>query len=173
MIKYFAVCTEFAIARIARIVLRVVILFLRVRIFVLFTLLFLVLIVAVVGVLLRYIALLLLALLWPESCDVLLSDIVAGVILFVDDVDHVPLLFVAFDPVIGEESVVGIVDRHPRLILVRKQLSHIFRSGCPENLSEEEFIVSPDTVIGVGREHVLSVGTLWLNGRRTFWFNPV
>ena len=46
MIKYFAVCTEFAIARIARIALRVVILFLRIRTFVLFTLLLLVLIVA-------------------------------------------------------------------------------------------------------------------------------
>ena len=37
MIKDFAVRTEFAIASIARIALRVVILFLRVRIFVLFT----------------------------------------------------------------------------------------------------------------------------------------
>ena len=49
MIKYFAVSTEFAIARIARIALSVVILFLRVRIFVLFTLLLLCLIVVVVG----------------------------------------------------------------------------------------------------------------------------
>ncbi len=49
MIKYFAVRTEFAIARIASIALSVEILFLRVRIFVLFTLLLLGLIVAVVG----------------------------------------------------------------------------------------------------------------------------
>ena len=48
MVKDFAVSTEFAIASIARIALRVVILFLRVRIFVLFTLLLLVLSVAVV-----------------------------------------------------------------------------------------------------------------------------
>ena len=48
VIHDFAVRTEFAIAIISRIALRVVILFLRVRIFVLFTLLLLVLIVAVV-----------------------------------------------------------------------------------------------------------------------------
>ena len=48
MIQDFTVRTEFAIAIIARIALRVEILFLRVRIFVLFTLLLLVLIVAVV-----------------------------------------------------------------------------------------------------------------------------
>ena len=122
---------------------------------------------------LRRITLLLLSLLGPESCDVLLSGVVAGVLLFVDDVDHGPFPLVAFDPVIGEEGVVGIVDCHPCLILVRKQLSHIFWGGCPENLCEEKFIVGLDTVIGEGREHVLSVGTLWLNGRRTFWFNPV
>ncbi len=151
----------------------VVILFLRVRIFVLFTLQLLVLIVAVVGVLLRHVTLLLLALLGPESRDVLLSGIVAGVLLFVDDVDRVPLLLVTFDSVVGEESVVGVVDRHSCLILVRKQLSHIFRSSGPEHLGEEEFVVSPDTVIGEGREHVLGVGTLWLNGRRMFWSNPV
>jgi hypothetical protein len=153
--------------------LRVVILFLRVRIFVLFTLLLLVLIVVVVGVLLRHITLLLLAGLGPESCDVLLSGIIAGVLIFVDDVDQVSLLLVTFDPVVGEECVVGVVDRHPCLILVRKQLSHIFRSRGPEHLGEEKFVVGPDTVIGEGREHVLGVGTLWLNWCRTFWFNPV
>ena len=178
MIKYFAVCTEFAIARIARIALRVVILFLKVRIFVLFTLLLLCLIVAVVVVLLRPVTLLLLTLLEPESCEFLLcefllSGIVAGVLIFVDDVDQVPLLLVTFDPVVGEECVVGVVDRHPCLILVRKQFSDIFRSGGPEDLCEEELVVGPDTVIGEGREHVLGVGTLWLKGCRTFRFDPV
>ena len=173
MIKYFAVRTEFAIARIARIALSVVILFLRVRIFVLFTLLLLGLIVAVVGGLLRSITLLMLTLLWPESCDVLLRGTVAGVLLLVDDVDQAPLLPVTFDPVVGEECVVGVVDRHPCLIFVRKQFSHIFRSCGLEDLCEEELVVGPDTVIGKGREHVLGVGTLWLKGCRTFWFNPV
>ena len=88
------------------------------RIFVLFTLLLLGLIVAVVGGLLRPIALLLLTLLWPESCYVLLRGSVAGVLLFVDDVDHGPLLLVRFDSVVSEESVVSVVDRHPSLILV-------------------------------------------------------
>ena len=83
--------------------------------------------------------LLLLSLLRPKSCDVLLSGVVAGVLLVVDDVDHGPFPLVAFYPVIGEEGVVGIVDRHPGLIFVRKQLSHIFWSGCPENLCEEKF----------------------------------
>ncbi len=121
----------------------------------------------------RTVTLLLLTLLGPERCDVLLSGIVAAVLLIVDDVDQVPFLLVTFDPVVGEECVVGIVDRHPCLIFVRKQFSHIFRSCGPEDLWEEELVVGPDTVIGEGREHVLCVGTLWLNGRRTFWFNPV
>ncbi len=117
---------------------------------------------------------LLLTLLAPESkTSGLLSGIVAGVLLFVDDVDQVPLLLVTFDPVVGEECVIGVVDRHPCLIFVRKQFSHIFRSCGPEDLCEEELVVGPDTVIGEGREHVLGVGTLWLNGRLTFWFNPV
>ncbi len=91
----------------------------------------------------RPVTLLLLTLLWPESCDVLLSGVVAGVLLFIDDVDQVPLLLVTFDFVVGEESVVGVVDRHPRLILVRKQFSHIFRSCSPEDLFEEELVVGP------------------------------
>jgi hypothetical protein len=127
--------------------MRVAVLLLRVRIFVLFTLLLLVLIVPVVGVLLRHVTLLLLALLGPESCDILLCGIVARVLLFLDDVDHVPLLLVAFDSVVGEEGVVGVVDRHPCLIFVGKQLSHIFRSSCPEHLGEEKLVVGPDAVI--------------------------
>jgi hypothetical protein len=65
-----------------------IVLFLWVKIFVLFTLLLLVLVVPVVGVLLWHISLLLLALLWPESSDVLLRGRVAGFLLLIDDVDH-------------------------------------------------------------------------------------
>ncbi len=78
----------------------------------------------------------LLALLWPERSDVLFGGGVSGVLLVVDDVDHGPLLLVSFDSVVGEESVLSIVDCHPGLVLVREQLPDIFRSGCPEDLSE-------------------------------------
>ncbi len=36
----------------------------------------------------------------------MLSGVVAGVLLFVDDVDHGPFPLVAFDPMLGEEGVV-------------------------------------------------------------------
>ncbi len=42
------------------------------------------------------------------------SVVVANIV--VDDVDQVPLLLVTFDSVVGEECVVGVVDRHPCLI---------------------------------------------------------
>ena len=147
--------------------------FLRVRIFVVFTLLLLVLVVPVVGVLLWHVSLLLLALLWPESCDVLLRGSVVCILLFIDDIDHSPFLFVCFDPVVGEEGVVGVVDHHPSLILVREQLSYVFWGSCSEDLGEEKFAVGFDAVVGEGREHVLSVGTLWLNWCRTFGFDSV
>ncbi len=129
-----AVCTKFAIARVA---LRIAIVwFLLIRIFVWFTLLLLVLVAPVIGILLLAVSLLLLALLWPERSDVLFGGGVAGVLFVVDDIHHGPFLFVCFNPVVGEESVVSVVDRHPGLVLVREQLPDIFRSGCPEDLSE-------------------------------------
>ena len=134
MVQDFAVCTKFAIARVS---LRIAIVgFLLIRIFVWFTLLLLVLVAPVIGILLLAVSLLLLALLWPERSDVLFGGGIAGVLLVIDDVHHGPLLFVSFDSVVSEESVVSIIDCHPGLVLVGEQLPDIFRSGCPEYLSE-------------------------------------
>jgi len=148
-------------------------LFLGVGIFVLFTLLLLVLVVPVVGIQLWHVSLLLLALLWPESCDVLFRGRVAGFLVFVDDVDYGPLLFVCLDPVVGEEGFVGIVDRHSSLILVGEQLPYVFWSSCSKDLGEEELVVGPDAVVGEGREHVLGVCTLRLNRCWSLWFDSV
>ncbi len=150
-----------------------IVLFLGVGIFVLFTLLLLVLVVPVVGILLWYVSLLLLALLWPESCNILLRGRVAGFLLLIDDVDHGPLLFVSLDPVVGEEGFVCVVDRHSSLILVGKQLPYVFWSSCSEDLGEEEFVIGPDAVVGKGREVVLGVGTLRLQRSRSFRFDSV
>jgi len=108
VVKDFAVCTKFAIARIALGI--AVVLFLRIKIFVGFTLLWLVLVAPVVGILLLVVSLLLLTLLWSERRDVLFGGGVSGILLgIVDDVDHGPLLPVGFDSVVGEESVVSMV----------------------------------------------------------------
>ena len=69
MVKDFAVCTKFAIARIALGI--AVVLLLRIKFFVGFTLLWLVLVAPVVGILLLVVSLLLLTLLWSERRDVL------------------------------------------------------------------------------------------------------
>ncbi len=142
------------------------VLFFRVGIFVLFTLLLLILVVPVVGVLLWRVSLLLLALLWPESCDVLLCGRVCRFLLLVDDVDHGSLFSVCFNSVVGEESLVRIVDCHSHFILVREQLVYVFWSSCLEDLGEEEFVGGADAVIGEGREVILSVGALWL---KRYW----
>jgi hypothetical protein len=150
-----------------------IVLCLRVGIFVLFTLLLLILVVPVVGILLWRVPLLLLALLWPESCDVLLRGRVCRFLLLVDDVDHGPLLPVSFNPVVGEEGLVSIVDCHSGLILVREQLPYVFWSSCSEYLCEEEFVVGPNAVVGKGCEIVLSVCALWLQRCWPFWFDSV
>ena len=110
VIKDFAVSTKFAIARIALGI--AVVLLLRIKIFVGFTLLWLILVAPVVLILLLVVSLLLLlTLLWSESCDVLVVGGIAGIFLcIVDNVDHGPLLFVGFNPVVGEEGVVSIVN---------------------------------------------------------------
>ncbi len=171
MVQYFAVCTKFAIASVALWV--AIILFLWVGIFVSFTLLLLILVVPVVGVLLWHVSLLLLALLWPESCNVLLRGRVARFLLLVDDVDHGPLLFVGLDPVVGEEGFVCIVNRHSSLILVGEQLLYVFWSSCSKDLGEEEFVICPDAVVGKSCEVVLGVGTLWLQRCRSFRFDSI
>ena len=119
VIKDFAVSTKFAIARIA-LGIAVALLF-RIKIFVGFTLLWLVLVAPVVRVLLLVVTLLLLlTLLWSERRDVCFVGGVSVILLgIVDDVDHGPLLLVGFDSVVGEESVVSIIDCHPGLVLVR------------------------------------------------------
>ncbi len=138
-----------------------------------FTLLLLILVVPVIGVLLWHVSLLLLALLWPESCNVLFRGRVAGFLLLVDDVDHCPLLFVGLNPVVGEEGFVRIIDCHSCLILVGEQLSYVFWSSCSEDLGEEEFVIGPNAVVGEGCEVVLSVGALWLQRCRSFRFDSV
>ncbi len=150
-----------------------IVLFLGVGIFVLFTLLLLILVVPVGGILLWRVPLLLLALLWPESCNVLIGGRVCRFLLLVDDVDHGSLLPVRFNPVVGEEGLVGIVDSHSGLILVREQLLYVFWSSCSENLGKEEFVVGPNAVVGKGREVVLSVGALWLQRCWPFRFDSV
>ena len=172
MVKDFAVCTKFAIARIALGI--AVVLLLRIKIFVGFTLLWLVLVAPVVGILLLVVSLLLLTLLWSERRDVLFGGGVSGILLgIVDDVDHGPLLPVGFDSVVGEESVVSIVNCQPGLVLVREQFPDIFRSCRPKDLSEQKFAVSFNAVVGVSREHVFGVGTLGLDWCWSFRFNSV
>jgi len=84
-------------------------------------------------------------------------------VVFVDDVDHVHpvLLLVSFHSVIREESMVSVFNGEPGLVPVGQKLANVFRSGSPEHLCQQEFVVSPDTVISKFCKSILIVITGW------------
>ncbi len=77
-----------------------------------------------------------LLLLWLECSHILVgSRVVLIVISRVDHVDH-GLFLVGLNPVVYEESLIGVIHREASLVCVGQKFADIFWSGGPEDLNQ-------------------------------------